>query len=369
MKKKILFIDRDGTIIHEPPMTHQVDTLEQMVFLPNVIRMLHKIQQEFDFELVMVTNQDGLGTSVYPQQNFDAVQNKMLEILANEGVHFKAIHIDTSFEYEQKNTRKPGVGMLASYFSDEYDLQQSYVIGDRLTDVQLAKNLNAGAILIAELIEQQIGEEGCFRTSNWIEIYNFLKSKNRIVQFSRETNETNISLRLNLDGNGVYQVSTGLRFLDHMLEQLSKHSSIDIALSANGDLDIDEHHTVEDIAIALGQAFNNALGKKMGIERYGFCLPMDDALAQVAIDFGGRNWIEWSAEFKREKIGDVPTELFYHFFKSFSDGARCNINIKAEGTNEHHKIEAIFKAFARAIKMAIRIDRENMSLPTTKGML
>lgn len=369
MKKKILFIDRDGTIIQEPPITHQVDRLEQMIFLPNVIRMLHKIQHELDYELVMVTNQDGLGTAVYPQQNFDAVQTKMLEILTNEGVYFKAIHIDTSFEHEQKNTRKPGVGMLASYFSDEYDLQQSYVIGDRLTDVQLAKNLNAGAILISDLNVEPIVAEHCFQTSNWIEIYSFLKSNNRIVQYSRITNETNISLRLNLDGNGVYQVSTGLRFLDHMIEQLSKHSSIDIELSANGDLDIDEHHTVEDIAIALGQAFNNALGKKIGIERYGFCLPMDDALAQVAIDFGGRNWIEWTADFKRERIGDVPTELFYHFFKSFSDGGRCNINIKAEGTNEHHKIEAIFKAFARAIKMAIRIDKENMSLPSTKGML
>lgn len=369
MKKKILFIDRDGTIIQEPPVTFQVDTLQQMIFLPNVIRMLHKIQQEFDFELVMVTNQDGLGTTVYPQENFDAVQNKMLEILANEGVHFKAIHIDTSFEYEQKNTRKPGVGMLTSYFSDEYDLQQSFVIGDRLTDVHLAKNLNAGAILISDFNVEHIAEPRFFKTSNWVKIYDYLKSNSRIVQYSRITNETNISLRLNLDGKGVYQVSTGLRFLDHMIEQLSKHSSIDIDLSAKGDLDIDEHHTVEDIAIALGQTFNNVLGNKIGIERYGFCLPMDDALAQVAIDFGGRNWIEWSADFKRERIGDVPTELFYHFFKSFSDGARCNINIKAEGINEHHKIEAIFKAFARAIKMAIRIDKENMSLPSTKGIL
>ncbi len=370
MKKKVLFIDRDGTIIKEPPVTFQVDSLDQLEFVPGAIRNLYNIAKELDYELVMVTNQDGLGTEKYPEANFNKVQDKMMNILQSEGVAFNAIHIDRTFEHENKPTRKPGTGMLMQYLNGEYDLANSFVIGDRLTDVKLAKNLNAKAIFIKNS-DQPNGQEKdiALVASNWDEIYSFLKAPSRKITHVRKTNETDITIEINLDGTGVSSTSTGLAFFDHMLDQLSKHGKIDLRIAAKGDLHIDEHHTIEDTGIALGEAFAKALGDKRGIERYGFCLPMDDCLAQVAIDFGGRNWIEWSAEFKREKIGEMPTEMFFHFFKSFSDAAKCNLNIKAEGVNEHHKIEAIFKAFAKAIKMAVKRDVNNMSLPSTKGVL
>lgn len=366
--KKILFIDRDGTLIKEPPGTFQVDTLEQLELLPGVLRSLYRITSEMDYELVMVSNQDGLGTDAYPRAQFDKVQEKMLQLFRNEGITFAAIHIDESFAREKKLTRKPGTGMLSSYTDGSCNLQQSYVIGDRLTDMQLAKNLGTGSIFIRnyELLEE---EQPDFTANSWEDIYRFLKSGYRYVEERRRTNETDISISLNLDGQGVYDIHSGLRFLDHMLEQLARHGGVDLLLKAKGDLDIDEHHTIEDTGITLGQAVKKALGSKKGIERYGFCLPMDDCLAQVALDFGGRSWLVWDAVFKREKIGDVPTEMFSHFFKSFCDGAGCNLNIKAEGDNEHHKIEAIFKAFAKALKMAVSADPDNTKVPTTKGLL
>ena len=370
MKKKCLFIDRDGTIIKEPPATFQVDKLEQLEFVPGVIRNLYNISKELDYELVMVTNQDGLGTKSYPEESFNAVQSMMLDILKSEGVVFKAIHIDRSFEHENKPTRKPGIGMFTEYLNGEYDLANSYVIGDRITDVKLAMNLKSKAIFIKNFDEPKGFEQNiALIATNWDEVYNFLKLPPRKIVHQRKTNETDITIELNLDGTGKGEFSTGLAFFDHMLEQLSKHGKLDLKIVAKGDLHIDEHHTIEDTGIALGEAFSKALADKRGIERYGFCLPMDDCLAQIAIDFGGRNWIEWSAEFKREKIGEMPTEMFFHFFKSFSDAAKCNLNIKAEGNNEHHKIEAIFKAFAKAIKMAVKRDAGNMSLPSTKGVL
>jgi len=369
MKKKILFIDRDGTIIQEPPVTFQVDTLEQLSFLPGAIRNLYKICNELDYKLVMVSNQDGLGTSTYPQERFDIIQNKMLEILLTEGVEFDAIHIDTSFEYENKPSRKPGIDMLTRYLGTEYDLTNSYVIGDRLTDVKLAKNLGARAIFIKNYDEPDEALNIDFITNDWDNIYKFLKNNNRKAFYQRDTNETKIIVEINLDGDANYSISTGLGFFDHMLEQIARHGNIDLKISTQGDLHIDEHHTIEDTAIALGAAFAQALGDKKGIERYGFVLPMDDCLAQVALDFGNRGWLIWEADFKREKIGDMPTEMFYHFFRSFSEASKCNLNIKAEGTNEHHKIETIFKAFARAIKQAVRIDTSNMKIPSTKGIL
>jgi len=370
MNKKVLFIDRDGTIIVEPPVTFQVDSLDKLEFLPGVIRNLYKISTELDFEFVMVSNQDGLGTKAYPESAFNTVQEKMLHILKNEGISFNEIHIDRSFDYENKATRKPGIGMLKKYLSEEYDLKNSYVIGDRLTDVQLAGNLNSKCIFIknqdlADGYEEKIN----LIANDWEEVYHFLKSPPRKFTVHRKTKETDIHIDLNLDGSGKSSVNTGLGFFDHMLDQIAKHSGIDLTVSSRGDLHIDEHHTIEDTAIALGEAFCHALTDKRGIERYGYCLPMDDCLAQVAIDFGGRNWIEWNALFKREKIGEMPTEMFFHFFKSFSDNAKCNLNIKAEGENEHHKIEAIFKAFAKAIKMAVKQDLTNMQLPSTKGVL
>ncbi|WP_075352310.1 bifunctional histidinol-phosphatase/imidazoleglycerol-phosphate dehydratase HisB [Algoriphagus marinus] len=365
MKKKVLFIDRDGTIIKEPPTDFQVDSLEKLEFLPKAISNLRKIAEETDYELVMVTNQDGLGTESFPEKDFWPAQYKMLKTMEQENIIFKAIHVDKTFEHENAPTRKPRTGLLTQYFSEEYDLANSYVIGDRLTDVQLAKNLGSKAIFIGEQ-----SDEADFITTDWDAIYEFLKMPPRAAEVIRKTSETDIRIKLNLDGSGQCNISTGLHFFDHMLEQLGKHGSTDLEIKVNGDLHIDEHHTIEDTALALGEAYLKALGDKKGIYRYGFLLPMDDVLAQVAIDFGGRPWIVWDAKFNREKVGDMPTEMFYHFFKSFSDTAKCNLNIKAEGDNEHHKIEAMFKALARAIKMAVMRDPRNINqLPSTKGVL
>jgi len=365
MQKKVLFIDRDGTIIKEPPTDFQVDSLEKLEFLPKAISNLRKIAEETDYELVMVTNQDGLGTTSFPEKDFWPAQYKMLKTLEQENIFFKAIHVDKTFEHENAMTRKPNIGLLTEYFSEDYDLANSYVIGDRLTDMELAKNLGSKAIFIG--VEAKEAE---LATNDWDEIYKFLKMPPRTAEVIRKTSETEISIKLNLDGSGQCKISTGLHFFDHMLEQLGKHGSTDLEIMVNGDLHIDEHHTIEDTGLALGEAYLKALGSKKGIYRYGFLLPMDDILAQVAIDFGGRPWIVWDAKFDREKIGDMPTEMFFHFFKSFSDTAKCNLNIKAEGENEHHKIEAIFKGLARAIKMAVTIDPKNSNqLPSTKGVL
>lgn len=363
--KKVLFIDRDGTILVEPKSDFQVDSFEKFSFLPKSIYNLVKIARELDYELVMVTNQDGLGTDSYPEDTFWPYQNKMLEILESEGVTFSDILIDRSFEHEGLETRKPGIGMMSKYLNGGYDLENSYVIGDRLTDVQLAKNLGTKAILIADFQS----EDAALNTNHWDEIYTFLKLPERKASIRRQTSETDISIDLNLDGTGKMDIHTGLGFFDHMLEQLAKHGKLDLSIQVKGDLHIDEHHTIEDTGLALGEAFLQALGDKKGITRYGFLLPMDDVLAQAAIDFGGRPWIVWDAEFKREKVGDMPTEMFFHFFKSFSDAAKCNLNIKAEGQNEHHKIEAIYKAFAKAIRMAVQRNLNDNSLPTTKGVL
>jgi imidazoleglycerol-phosphate dehydratase/histidinol-phosphatase len=366
MKKKILFIDRDGTIIVEPTEDKQVDSLEKLEFLPGAITNLSKIAKELDYKLVMVTNQDGLGTDSFPENTFWPAQNKMMKTLEGEGVVFDFVHIDKSFDYENLPTRKPGIAMLTQYQTDEYDLANSYVIGDRLTDVQLAKNLGCQCIFISN----SINEEVALSTFDWEEIYKFISQPTRKAEVRRKTKETDILIELNLDGKGSTEINTGLGFFDHMLDQLGKHSLADLKVHVKGDLHIDEHHTIEDTAIALGEAYLKALGDKKGIERYGFLLPMDDCLAQVAIDFSGRNWLVWEAEFKREKIGEMPTEMFYHFFKSFSDAAKCNLNIKAEGDNEHHKIESIFKAFAKSIKMAVKRDSKNAQiLPSTKGVL
>lgn len=363
--KKALFIDRDGTIIIEPPIDFQVDSLEKLEFYPKVLSNLRKIAEECDFELVMVTNQDGLGTASYPEDTFWPAHNKMMTTLENEGIHFCAMHIDRSFEHENLPTRKPGTAMLTEYQNGTYDLANSYVIGDRKTDVQLAKNLGTKSIFIGDVLE-----EATFSTKSWDEIYEFLRLPARKATVERKTSETDIKISLNLDGTGKCDISTGLHFFDHMLEQLGKHGGTDLEIHVNGDLHIDEHHTIEDTALALGEAYLKALGDKKGIYRYGFLLPMDDVLAQCAIDFGGRPWMVWEAEFRREKIGEMPTEMFYHFFKSFSDTAKCNLNIKAEGTNEHHKIEAIFKSMARAIKMAVKRDLNALNqLPSTKGVL
>ena len=368
--KKILFIDRDGTLIWEPPDTFQIDSFEKLKFLPGVITWLGKIARELDYELIMVTNQDGLGTAKHPEKTFESIQRLLVEILEGEGIVFSDIHIDRSFPEENKPTRKPGTAMLTKYLSEHYDLKNSFTIGDRITDVKLAENLGAKSIFIKNFDKADGWENKiALIANNWEEIYNFLKAPERKAKHERNTKETKISVELNLDGSGKSNISTGLAFFDHMLEQIAKHGNIDLTISCQGDLHIDEHHTIEDIGITLGEAFIKALGDKRGIERYGFTLPMDDCLAQVALDFGGRNWIVWEAEFKREKIGEMPTEMFFHFFKSFSDASKCNLNIKAEGENEHHKIEAIFKAFAKAVKMAVKRDLNNMSLPSTKGVL
>jgi len=366
--KKVLFIDRDGTLIWEPKDTEQIDSFNVLKFLPNVFTYLGKIVKELNFELVMVTNQDGLGTKSFPEDAFWPVQNFIIEAFENEGIKFSEVCIDKSFASENKPTRKPGTGMLTKYLNGNYDLKNSYVIGDRLTDVNLSQNLGTGCIAIKNSDPINENEVSCL-TDTWKGVYEYLSRSYRFVQHTRNTNETKIDIQLNLDGSGRSKIGTGLAFFDHMLEQISKHGNIDLIINCKGDLHIDEHHTIEDTGIALGEAFAKAIGDKRGIERYGFCLPMDDCLAQVAIDFGGRNWIEWEAEFKREKVGDMPTEMFFHFFKSFSDAAKCNLNIKAEGENEHHKIEAIFKSFAKAIKFSLKRDLDNNELPSTKGLL
>ncbi|MCX2742491.1 bifunctional histidinol-phosphatase/imidazoleglycerol-phosphate dehydratase HisB [Mangrovivirga sp. M17] len=364
--KKVLFIDRDGTIIVEPPTDFQVDSLEKLSFLPGAISNLKKISQLTDYYLVMVTNQDGLGTDSFPEDTFWPAHEKMLEILESEGIVFDAIHIDRSFEHEKLPTRKPGTGMLSEYINGNFDLSGSYVIGDRETDIELAKNLGAKGILISN----QKSDDAILSTSSWDEIAKFLAMPDRTGSVIRKTNETDISISLNLDGKGKTEIDTGLGFFDHMLDQLGKHGGIDLNIKVNGDLQVDEHHTIEDTALALGEAFLEALKDKRGINRYGFLLPMDDSLAQVAIDFGGRPWLVWEAEFRREMIGDMPTEMFYHFFKSFCDSAKANLNIKVEGDNEHHKIEAIFKAWAKSIKLAVsRNENELDQLPSTKGLL
>lgn len=368
--KKVLFIDRDGTLIWEPPTDFQIDSFEKFKFLPGVITWLGRIVRELNYELVMVTNQDGLGTDSFPESTFWPVQNLMIQTLETEGIVFSEVCIDRTFEKDNQPTRKPNLGMLTKYLNGEYDLKNSFVIGDRITDVKLAKNLGSKAIFIKNFDKVDGFENDiALEVNSWKEIYEFLKLPERKIKHNRITKETEISIELNLDGKGNSSISTGLAFFDHMLEQISKHGNLDLLIQAKGDLQIDEHHTIEDVGIALGEAFLIALGDKKGIERYGFLLPMDDCLAEVALDFGGRNWIVWEAEFKREKIGEMPTEMFFHFFKSFSDSAKCNLNIKAEGQNEHHKIESIFKAFAKALKIAVKRDSDNMSLPSTKGVL
>ena len=377
MMKTALFIDRDGTLIVEPPVTYQVDNLEQMTFLPGVLRNLYFIRKNCSFELVMVTNQDGLGTEAYPQKNFDLVQSKMLETLKGEEIEFDKIFIDKSFPEDNLPTRKPGTAMLTSYMDGSYDMAHSYVIGDRLTDVMLAKNLGCRALLIApsveaatkELAEAHLTEVCAKVVTGWNQIAEFLFAGERVATVQRTTKETDIFVQINLDGTGKCDISSGLGFFDHMLEQIGKHSGCDLTVKVKGDLNVDEHHTIEDTAIALGEAILKSLGDKRGIERYGYCLPMDDCLCSVALDFGGRPWLVWDAEFKREYVGDMPTEMFLHFFKSLSDSARMNLNIKAEGENEHHKIEGIFKALARSIKMAIKRDIYKYELPSTKGTL
>jgi|TARA_B110000285_G_C15140663_1_gene630557 imidazoleglycerol-phosphate dehydratase/histidinol-phosphatase len=374
--KKILFIDRDGTLALEPK-DYQLDSFEKLVFYPKVITYLGKIAKELDYTLIMVTNQDGLGTKSFPEDTFWPVHNLIIETLNSEGIVFEDVIIDRSFPADNAPTRKPRIGLLNAYLdSEKYDLANSYVIGDRLTDIELAKNLNAQGIFISTdehlAADESTGDLNNFialKTKNWKEIYEFLKLEQRVIIQKRTTHETDISLQLTIDGSGKSTIDTGIAFFDHMLDQIARHGNMDISLHVKGDLEVDEHHTIEDTAIALGEAFSQALGNKLGIERYGFCLPMDDCLAQVSIDFGGRNWLVWETDFKREMIGKMPTEMFYHFFKSFTDGAKANLNIKAEGNNEHHKIEAIFKAFAKAIKVAIKRDPEKMILPTTKGSL
>ena len=373
IKKKVLFIDRDGTIIVEPPVTYQVDTLEQLEFLPGVMRNLHFIRKKLDFEWALVTNQDGLGTPANPQENFDLIQTKFLQTLANENITFDKIFIDKSFPEDNLPSRKPGTAMLTEYFSEGYDLAGSFVIGDRITDVELAKNMGCKAIFLSndtEILSQKGLTEFCaLQTSSWDAIAEFLFAGERTATVKRTTKETDIFIELNLDGSGKCSIDTGLKFFDHMLEQIGRHSGSDLTIRVKGDLQVDEHHTIEDTAIALGEALGKALGNKRGIERYGFYLPMDDCLCSVALDFGGRAWLVFDAEFKREYIGDLPTEMIYHFFKSLSDAARINLNIKAEGDNEHHKLEGIFKALAKSIKMAVKRDIYQYELPSTKGML
>ncbi len=379
--RKVLFIDRDGTLIKEAPPTYQLDNFSKLEFYPDMFWYMRKIAAELDYELVMITNQDGLGTDSFPEDTFWPLQNFVMTSLENERIIFDEVLIDRSFPAENKPTRKPGTGLLTKYINNPaYDLQHSFVIGDRITDIQLAKNLGCKGIWLnidASLGAAEISDDVAFlrkevialESPHWEAVYNFLKMPARFVSHTRNTNETKIGIEMNIDGTGASQISTGLHFFDHMLHQLSRHSGIDLKLTCNGDLDIDEHHTIEDTAITLGEAFAKALGNKRGIDRYGFLLPMDDSLAQVAIDFGGRSWLVWKVKFKRNRVGDVPTEMFEHFFKSFSDAAKCNLNIKAKADNEHHKIESVFKAFAKAIKMAVKRDITNNQLPTTKGIL
>ena len=366
--KRVLFIDRDGTLIAEPD-DFQIDSFAKLKLLPGVITWLGRIAAETDYELVMVTNQDGLGTDLFVEDDFYVVHDFLMQLLTREGIRFAEVCIDRSFEHENKLTRKPGTEMLTKYLTGDYDLSNSYVIGDRTTDVELARNLGAKAIFVkTPIFDVPEGDTIALAAENWGEIYEFLRLPRRKVSHRRTTKETDISVELNLDGRGQSEISTGIAFFDHMLDQFARHASVDLCIRAKGDLHIDEHHTIEDVAITLGKAFSLALADKRGVERYGFCLPMDDCLAQVAVDFGGRNWIVWDAEFKREKIGEMPTEMFFHFFKSFTDKAGCNLNVKANGTNEHHKIEAIFKAFAKAVRMAVKRG-SSTTLPTTKGSL
>ena len=377
--KKVLFIDRDGTLAIEPPVDYQLDSFEKLEFYPKVFQYLGKIAKELDFELVMVTNQDGLGTPSFPEATFWPVHNFLVKTFEKEGIVFTEQIIDRTFARDNAPTRKPNTGLLTHYISSSYDLENSFVIGDRMTDIELAKNLGARGIFINNdniegtdeltVTEDELENYIALETKDWSAIYEFLKAKDRTGSISRNTNETKIQIDLNLDGTGTSDISTGISFFDHMLDQIARHGQLDLVVNVKGDLEVDEHHTIEDTAIALGEVFAKTLGNKLGIERYGFYLPMDDCLSQVAIDFGGRNWLVWEADFKREMVGKMPTEMFFHFFKSFTDGAKCNLNIKAEGTNEHHKIESIFKAFAKAIKMAVKRDVEKMILPSTKGVL
>ncbi len=378
--KKVLFIDRDGTLINEAPPTYQIDSFSKLAFYPHMFKYMSLIAAELDYELVMVSNQDGMGTASFPEETFTPVHTFVMNSLENEGIHFKAVHIDKTFPADNAPTRKPGIGMFTKYLNNaEYDIANSYVIGDRITDVQLAKNLGSKAIWInndANLGGTEIKDARAeleiviaLETTSWQTIYEFLKLGVRNIHHERNTNETKISIDVNLDGAGKASIHTGLGFFDHMLEQIARHGKLDLSIQTKGDLHIDEHHTIEDTGIALGEAFALALADKRGMERYGFALPMDDAEAKVLIDFGGRNWIVWNADFKREKVGEMPTEMFFHFFKSFSDAAKCNLNIECKGNNEHHKIEAIFKAFAKAIKMAVKRDAFSNYLPSTKGVL
>lgn len=379
--KKLLFIDRDGTLIKEAPPTYQLDSFSKLEFYPHMFWYMRKIAEELDYELVMVTNQDGLGTEAFPEDTFWPLHNLVMKSLENENIHFSEVLIDRSYPDENAPTRKPGIGMLVKYLNNEaYDISNSFVIGDRITDMQLAKNLGCkglwlnvdaslGAAEIKDKLEELRKETIVLESPHWKDIYEFLKLPPRKIDHQRKTNETKITVSINLDGTGRAQINTGLGFFDHMLEQIARHGNLDLNIECKGDLHIDEHHTIEDVGIALGEAIAKALGNKKGIERYAFVLPMDESLAQVAIDFGGRNWIVWDATFTREKIGEMPTEMFFHFFKSFSDAARCNLNVKVEGANEHHKIEAIFKAFAKCIKQAAQRDINNNALPSTKGIL
>ncbi|WP_300604570.1 bifunctional histidinol-phosphatase/imidazoleglycerol-phosphate dehydratase HisB [Niabella sp.] len=378
--KKVLFIDRDGTLIYEAPPTYQLDSIDKVTFYPGMFTWLGKIAKEMDYELVIVTNQDGLGTEAFPEETFWPTQNLVMRNLEADGIHFSEVFIDRSYPEQNAPTRKPATGMLTKYINNPgYDLAGSYVIGDRITDIQLAKNLGCKGIWLvqdetlgaAEISDsaKELESTIALKTTNWQDIYALLQLQSRVITHERNTNETKIKIDINLDGTGQCSIDTGLGFFDHMLHQLGRHSGMNLGIVTKGDLHIDEHHTIEDTAIALGEALGLALGNKAGIERYGFCLPMDDALVQVALDFGGRPWLVWDASFKREKIGEMPTEMFYHFFKSLSDAAKMNLNIKAEGENEHHKIEAIFKALAKAIKMAIKRTPGNDQLPSTKGML
>ncbi len=376
--RKVLFIDRDGTIIKETS-DEQIDSFEKLEFLPEVYYYLGKIAKQLDYDLVMVTNQDGLGTKSFPEDSFWPVQNYIIHSLANEGINFKEILIDRTFPEDNAPTRKPGTAMMKAYVEGPFDLENSFVIGDRLTDMELARNLGARGIYLnnqnnlgtGEITSStdEISRSIALECDHWKPIYEYLALSSRVAEIERKTKETNIKIYLNIDGRGESDINTGIAFFDHMLDQLAKHGQLDLKIDVEGDLHVDEHHTIEDTGIALGEVFFRALGSKLGMERYGFALPMDDCLASVAIDFGGRNWLVWEAEFNREMIGQMPTEMFSHFFKSFTDGARANLNIKAEGNNEHHKIEAIFKAFAKAIKMAVKRDPEKMVLPSTKGML
>ena len=375
--KKVLFIDRDGTLIVEPN-DFQLDTFNKLVFYPGVFQYLGNISRDLDYELIMVTNQDGLGTENFPESDFWPTQKFLIKTFKNEGIIFKEVFIDRTFPEDNAPTRKPGTALLESYINNtNYDLKNSFVIGDRLTDMQLAKNLGCKGVFIdnnpalgaEEVSDKDLDSTIVLKTKSWEFIYRHLLMRDRAVSFERKTSETVVYIEINLDGRGESKVETGLAFFDHMLDQFSKHGGIDLSLKTVGDLEVDEHHTIEDTAIALGEAISVALGDKKGIERYGFTLPMDDSLAEVSIDFGGRSWLVWEADFRREMVGKMPTEMFYHFFKSFADSAKANLNIKAKGDNEHHKIEAIFKAFAKSIKMAIKKDVEKMILPSTKGTL